>query len=108
MRILLLGAGGRESALAWKIAQSSMLESLFIAPGNAGTKQYGKNIPLNILDFEEVKHFVLAHKIDLVVVGPEEPLVLGISDFFAQDPMLRSVGVIGPSKSGAQLEGSIS
>jgi phosphoribosylamine--glycine ligase len=106
MRILLLGAGGRESALAWKIAQSSMLESLFIAPGNAGTKQYGKNIPLNILDFEEVKHFVLAHKIDLVVVGPEEPLVLGISDFFAQDPMLRSVGVIGPSKSGAQLEGS--
>ena len=106
MRILLLGSGGRESALAWKIAQSSMLESLFIAPGNAGTKQYGKNIPLNILDFEEVKHFVLAHKIDLVVVGPEEPLVLGISDFFAQDPMLRSVGVIGPSKSGAQLEGS--
>ena len=106
MRILLLGAGGRESALAWKIAQSSMLESLFIAPGNAGTKQYGKNIPLNILDFEEVKHFVLAHKIDLVVVGPEEPLVLGISDFFAQDTMLRFVGVIGPGKMGAQLEGS--
>jgi len=106
MRILLLGAGGRESALAWKIAQSSMLESLFIAPGNAGTKQWGKNIPLDILDFEAIKQVVLAQKIDLVVVGPEEPLVLGISDFFAQDPMLRSVGVIGPGKTGAQLEGS--
>ena len=81
MRVLLIGSGGRESALSWKIAQSSMLESLFIAPGNAGTKQYGKNVDLNVLDFDEVKSFVLDQKIEMVIVGPEEPLVMGIADF---------------------------
>jgi phosphoribosylamine--glycine ligase len=106
MNLLLLGSGGRESAIAWKISQSSILDQLFIAPGNAGTRQYGKNTPLDILDFEAVKTFVLAQKIDLVVVGPEEPLVLGIVDFFKSDAALRSVGIIGPTKAGAQLEGS--
>lgn len=106
MNVLLLGSGGRESAIAWKISQSSILDQLFIAPGNAGTRQYGKNTPLDILDFEAVKTFVLAQKIDLVVVGPEEPLVLGIVDFFKSDAALSSVGIIGPTKAGAQLEGS--
>lgn len=106
MNVLLLGSGGRESAIAWKISQSSILDQLFIAPGNAGTRQYGKNTPLDILDFEAVKTFVLAQKIDLVVVGPEEPLVLGIVDFFKSDATLSSVGIIGPTKAGAQLEGS--
>ncbi|MFM2038715.1 MAG: hypothetical protein RL432_1654 [Bacteroidota bacterium] len=106
MNVLLLGSGGRESAIAWKISQSSILDQLFIAPGNAGTRQYGKNTPLDILDFEAVKTFVLSQKIDLVVVGPEEPLVLGIVDFFKSDAALRSVGIIGPTKVGAQLEGS--
>ena len=106
MNVLLLGSGGRESAIAWKISQSSILDQLFIAPGNAGTRQYGKNTPLDILDFEAVKTFVLSQKIDLVVVGPEEPLVLGIVDFFKSDAALRSVGIIGPTKAGAQLEGS--
>jgi len=106
MNVLLLGSGGRESAIAWKISQSSILDQLFIAPGNAGTRQYGKNTPLDILDFEAVKTFVLAQKIDLVVVGPEEPLVLGIVDFFKSDAALRSVGIIGPTQAGAQLEGS--
>ncbi|MEY4216734.1 MAG: hypothetical protein RLZZ68_1190 [Bacteroidota bacterium] len=106
MNVLLLGSGGRESAIAWKISQSSILDQLFIAPGNAGTRQYGKNTPLDILDFEAVKTFVLSQKIDLVVVGPEEPLVLGIVDFFRSDAALRSVGIIGPTKAGAQLEGS--
>ncbi|MFM7386772.1 MAG: phosphoribosylamine--glycine ligase, partial [Bacteroidota bacterium] len=106
MNVLLLGSGGRESAIAWKISQSSILDQLFIAPGNAGTRQYGKNTPLDILDFEAVKNFVLAQRIDLVVVGPEEPLVLGIVDFFKSDAALRSVGIIGPTQAGAQLEGS--
>lgn len=106
MRILLLGSGGREHALAWKIAQSSMLEALFIAPGNAGTKLHGTNVALSPMDFEAVKKFVLEKEIEIVVVGPEDPLVKGIADFFAQDGQLRKVGVIGPSKKGAQLEGS--
>ncbi|MBM3165594.1 MAG: phosphoribosylamine--glycine ligase [Bacteroidetes bacterium] len=106
MNVLLLGSGGRESALAWKLAQSSMQDQLFIAPGNAGTRPWGKNVPMNILDFEAVKTFVLANKIDLVFVGPEEPLVLGIVDYFQSDDELRSIGIIGPSKAGAQLEGS--
>jgi phosphoribosylamine--glycine ligase len=106
MNVLLLGSGGRESAIAWKISQSSILDQLFIAPGNAGTRQYGKNTPLDILDFEAVKIFVLSQKIDLVVVGPEEPLVMGIVDFFKNDAALRSVGIIGPTQAGAQLEGS--
>ncbi|NBO59401.1 MAG: phosphoribosylamine--glycine ligase [Flavobacteriia bacterium] len=106
MNVLLLGSGGRESAIAWKISQSSILDQLYVAPGNAGTRQYGKNTPLDILDFEAVKIFVLSQKIDLVVVGPEEPLVMGIVDFFKNDAALRSVGIIGPTQAGAQLEGS--
>ena len=106
MRVLLLGSGGREHALAWKISQSSILDQLFIAPGNAGTRQFGKNIPLSPIDFIAVKSFVLENNIDMVVVGPEEPLVLGIYDFFVADPELFKIPVIGPSKYGAQLEGS--
>ena len=106
MRVLLLGSGGREHALAWKIAQSSILDELYIAPGNAGTRQFGKNIPLSPIDFIAVKNFVLENNIDMVVVGPEEPLVLGIYDFFIADPELFKIPVIGPSKYGAQLEGS--
>lgn len=106
MRVLLLGSGGREHALAWKISQSSILDQLFVAPGNAGTRQFGKNIPLSPIDFIAVKNFVLENNIDMVVVGPEEPLVLGIYDFFIADPELYNIPVIGPSKYGAQLEGS--
>ncbi|MCT4562649.1 MAG: phosphoribosylamine--glycine ligase [Crocinitomicaceae bacterium] len=106
MRILLLGSGGRENALAWKMAQSSILDALFIAPGNAGTKQYGTNVALNPTDFEAVKSFVLDEKIDMVVVGPEDPLVLGIHDFFLADEALAKIAVIGPQKEAAQLEGS--
>jgi phosphoribosylamine---glycine ligase len=106
MKVLLLGAGGREHALAWKIAQSSQLEHLYIAPGNAGTKQHGTNVNLNIIDFEAIKSFVLEKQINLVVVGPEDPLVEGIYDYFQKDNLLKSVGVIGPSKAAAQLEGS--
>jgi len=106
MRVLLLGSGGREHALAWKIAQSSSLEELFIAPGNAGTKQHGTNVPMDVNDFESIKAFVLDNQINMVVVGPEDPLVNGISDFFKADEQLNKVPVIGPSKVGAQLEGS--
>ncbi len=106
MRILLLGSGGREHAMAWKMAQSSMLEELFIAPGNAGTRQHGKNVSLNPTNFNEVKTFVLENSIQMVVVGPEEPLVNGIHDFFLADPEIKEVPVIGPGKLGAQLEGS--
>jgi phosphoribosylamine--glycine ligase len=106
MRVLLLGSGGREHALAWKMAQSSMLEELFIAPGNAGTRQHGKNVFLNPTDFPAVKGFVLENNINMVVVGPEEPLVKGIHDFFLADDQLKDVPVIGPAKLAAQLEGS--
>lgn len=106
MRVLLLGSGGREHALAWKIAQSSMLDELFIAPGNAGTRQHGKNINLDPNDFNAVKNFVLENAIDLVLVGPEEPLVRGIHDFFLGDESLKGIPVIGPTAKGAQLEGS--
>ncbi|NBU90730.1 MAG: phosphoribosylamine--glycine ligase [Flavobacteriia bacterium] len=106
MKVLLLGSGGREHALAWKIAQSSILDELYIAPGNAGTRQFGKNIPISPIDFDAVKLFVLENNIEMVVVGPEEPLVLGIYDFFIADPDLYKIPVIGPSKYGAQLEGS--
>ena len=106
MKVLLLGSGGREHALAWKIAQSSILDELYIAPGNAGTRQFGKNIPISPIDFDAVKLFVLENSIEMVVVGPEEPLVLGIYDFFTADPDLYKIPVIGPSKYGAQLEGS--
>ncbi len=106
MKVLLLGSGGREHALSWKISQSSILDELFIAPGNAGTKQFGKNVNLSIVDFEAIKKFVLDNQINMLVVGPEEPLVLGIYDFFQADPELKNCAVIGPSKEGAKLEGS--
>ena len=106
MKVLLLGSGGREHALAWKIAQSSILDDLFIAPGNAGTKKHGKNIDLSPTDFDGIRIFVLEQQIDMVIVGPEEPLVKGIYDFFQADEQLKKVGIIGPSQFGAQLEGS--
>lgn len=106
MRVLLLGSGGREHALAWKIAQSSILDALFIAPGNAGTRTFGKNIDLSLTDFNAIKSFVLNNQIDMVVVGPEEPLVNGIHDFFLEDELLRKIPVIGPQKEAAKLEGS--
>jgi phosphoribosylamine--glycine ligase len=106
MKVLLLGSGGREHALAWKIAQSSILDELFIAPGNAGTRQHGKNVSISPTDFESIKSFVIENAIEMVIVGPEEPLVNGIYDFFQADEKLRKIPVIGPSKFGAQLEGS--
>ena len=107
MKILLLGSGGREHALAWRILQSPCVENLFVAPGNAGTQAGGAvNVALKADDFEGVKHFVLAEGVDMVVVGPEDPLVKGIYDFFRDDEALSRIPVIGPSKAGAQLEGS--
>ena len=106
MTILLLGSGGREHALAWKIAQSRRLHHLFIAPGNGGTAALGTNVQLKVDDFEGIHRFVLDNKVDMVVVGPEVPLVNGIYDFFRDDPELSQVAVIGPSKAAAQLEGS--
>jgi phosphoribosylamine--glycine ligase len=105
MKILLLGSGGREHALAWKIAQSPLCAELFIAPGNPGTAEFGSNIEMSVNDFESQKTFCLTHQIDMVIVGPEDPLVNGIYDFFQQD-LLQHIHVIGPSKKGAQLEGS--
>ncbi|MDA7580353.1 phosphoribosylamine--glycine ligase [Crocinitomicaceae bacterium] len=106
MRVLLLGSGGREHALSWKISESSILEELFIAPGNAGTKNHGKNINLSVNDFEGIKSFIIENAIDIVVVGPEDPLVNGIADFFEADEALAKVAVVGPNKEAAQLEGS--
>lgn len=106
MTILLLGSGGREHALAWKMLQSSKCSKLFVAPGNAGTAAIATNVSLNISDFEAIKTFAVQEKVDLVVVGPEDPLVLGIYDFFKNDSVLNHIPVIGPSKHGAQLEGS--
>ena len=107
MNILLLGSGGREHALAWKIAQSNKVDQLFIAPGNAGTAQAGTNVPeLKATDFDGVARFALDHNINMVVVGPEDPLVKGIYDYFQSNEALRGIPVIGPSKAGAQLEGS--
>ncbi|MEM0541477.1 phosphoribosylamine--glycine ligase [Flavobacterium sp. j3] len=106
MTILLLGSGGREHALAWKMLQSNKCSKLFVAPGNAGTSQIATNVSLNILDFDAIKTFALTEKVDMVVVGPEDPLVHGIFDFFKNDSQLNHIPVIGPSKVGAQLEGS--
>lgn len=106
MTILLLGSGGREHALAWKMLQSSKCESLFVAPGNAGTAQIATNVDVDILDFQSIKTFVLNNNVNMVVVGPEDPLVHGIFDFFKNDAQLQAIPVIGPSKTGAQLEGS--
>ena len=106
MNILILGSGGREHTFAWKISQSSFCNSLFIAPGNAGTEKLGTNINLNIADFKSIKDFALDKQIDLIIVGPEEPLVNGIYNFFKRDVKLQNITVIGPSQEGAQLEGS--
>ena len=106
MKLLLLGSGGREHALAWKIAQSPKVEKLYIAPGNAGTAECGENVAIAADDFDSLKNFVIDNGITMVVVGPEDPLVKGIYDEFANDSRTASVAVIGPSKIGAQLEGS--
>lgn len=106
MKLLLLGSGGREHALAWKIAQSDKVEKLYIAPGNAGTATVGENVPIKADDFDTLKTFVVENGIDMVVVGPEDPLVKGIYDVFKDDERTSSIPVIGPSKQGALLEGS--
>ena len=106
MNILLLGSGGREHALAWKIAQSPKVDKLYIAPGNAGTKEVGENVNIAVCDFDAIAAFVLANDIAMVVVGPEDPLVKGVYDYFAADERLKNVAVIGPTKAAAELEGS--
>ena len=106
MNILLLGSGGREHALAWKIAQSKKVDNLYIAPGNGGTGNVGYNVAIKADDFDGIKNFVLGHNVDMVVVGPEDPLVKGIYDYFKNDAQLKTIPVIGPSKQGAVLEGS--
>lgn len=106
MKILLLGSGGREHALAWKIAQSPKIEKLYIAPGNAGTGNAGENVAIKADDFDAIKAFVIEKDINMVVVGPEDPLVKGVYDFFKNDEALKNIPVIGPSKAGAVLEGS--
>src|SRR5258706_15834237 len=106
MNILLLGGGGREHALAWKINQSKLCDNLFIAPGNAGTSQYGKNIDITVNDFDAIKKFSVDNNIEMIVVGPEEPLVKGVYDFFSENNLTKNIIVIGPSAKGAQLEGS--
>lgn len=106
MKILLLGGGGREHAMAWKIAQSKKVEKLFIAPGNAGTANVGENVAIGVNDFDKQKDFVVNNNIDMVVVGPEDPLVNGVYDNFKSDPRTKDIPVIGPSKQGAVLEGS--
>ena len=106
MKLLLIGSGGREHALAWKIAQSPQCDKLYIAPGNAGTKNCGENVPISVNDFEKLKAFCVDNQIDMVVVGPEDPLVNGIYDDFKADARTKNIPVIGPSKAGAMLEGS--
>lgn len=106
MKILLLGSGGREHALAWKIAQSPKCSKLYIAPGNAGTNSVGENVPIGVNEFDKLKDFAASHDIDMLIVGPEVPLVGGIADEFKNDPRTKDIPVIGPSKAGAELEGS--
>ena len=106
MKILLLGSGGREHALAWKIAQSPKLEKLFIAPGNAGTSQVGENVNIAVCDFDAIAAFVLENGVNMVVVGPEDPLVKGVYDYFQSDDRLKNIAVIGPTRAAAELEGS--
>ena len=106
MNILILGSGGREHALAWKLFQSKKVTKIFIGPGNAGTESLGENLKVDPENFEEVKGAVLENNIDIVIVGPEAPLVKGIHDFFLNDKKLNSIPVIGPSKDAAMLEGS--
>ncbi|GHT22061.1 phosphoribosylamine--glycine ligase [Bacteroidia bacterium] len=106
MNIMIIGSGGREHALAWKIAQSKRVEQLFIAPGNAGTAQVGRNVPIGVNDFEALGKFALQENVSMVIVGPEDPLVKGIADYFAARRELQHIAMIGPSQQGAQLEGS--
>lgn len=106
MKVLLLGSGGREHALAWKIAQSPKVEKLYIAPGNAGTSEAGENVNLKATDFPALKAFALEKEIDMIVVGPEDPLVQGIFDSFKEDPATCHIDIIGPTAKGATLEGS--
>ena len=106
MNVLLIGSGGREHAIAWKLAQSDLLKKLYTSPGNAGTSQVGENVDINIKDFYAVKNFIIENKINMVVVGPEAPLVDGFHDNFLQDDVLKNIPVIGPVKAGAMLEGS--
>ena len=106
MNILVLGSGGREHTFCWKLSQSKLCKNLYVAPGNGGTANFAKNINLKISDFEEIKKVVINYSINLVVVGPEEPLVMGIHDFFLDDKDLSGVGIIGPQKHGSMLEGS--
>ncbi len=106
MNVLILGSGGREHAFAWKISQSSLCKKLLIAPGNAGTAQVGKNIEIGVNDFKKIKELCISEEIEMLIIGPEDPLVNGIYDFFKEDEYLQNITVIGPSKKGAQLEGS--
>jgi len=106
MNILILGSGGREHTIAWKIAQSPKCKNLFVAPGNSGTSEIATNVPLSVTDFEAIKDVVLKNDIKMVIVGPEDPLVLGVHDFFLEDEQLKNVAVIGPQKAAAELEGS--
>ncbi len=106
MNILVIGSGGREHAISWKIAQSEKVENLYVAPGNAGTSNVATNVEIGVNDFENLGKFALDNKIDLIVVGPEEPLVKGISDYFQADEALKNIKLVGPNKEGAQLEGS--
>ena len=106
MNVLILGGGGREHAISWKIAQSSICKKLLIAPGNPGTAEVGNNIEIDITDFNAIKKLALYEKIDLIIVGPEDPLVNGIFDFLKEDPQTNNIIIVGPSKKGAQLEGS--
>lgn len=106
MNILIIGSGGRESAFAYKISQSQKLSKLYIAPGNAGTEQYGENVFLKVTDFQGIAEFALAKNVDMIVVGPEEPLVKGIHDYFLDREDLRKIAIVGPQQAGAQLEGS--
>ena len=103
MNVLILGSGGREHAFAWKVSQSSLCKKLLIAPGNAGTKQIGRNVDVSVNDFQKIKDLCLKEEIDMLIVGPEDPLVNGISDFFHEDEKLQHITVIGPSKKGSQL-----
>lgn len=106
MNILLIGSGGRENALAWKMAQSHQCDEIFIAPGNPGTAEFGTNLPIDINAFDALKKAAIEHQIEMIVVGPEEPLVKGIYDFFNDDPLTAHINIIGPSAKAAQLEGS--
>ena len=106
MNVLILGSGGREHAFAWKIKQSKQVDKLFIAPGNSGTQEFGENVKISATDFPALEKFVIENKISMVVVGPEDPLVQGVYDYFKSVPELQFVKVIGPSKDAAQLEGS--